>query len=485
MQILTAVPGGMMNVTLPGFGLSSIQVSSSAYPFSGQKMTFFAIGGIPPSQSIGPMGFYASYVQWPSPSLFDKFEVLFSGQCYDNNGASGDGCNASYVEPMCRCSRTSAIWGTSVCSCARNASQLLALPKNGTIQALNLSGIASPTTNLGYSGSAFWSFDSCPHPALSCSHPSVTRHLAVILNGTFVLAAPVNFTSLGAGRSNLSVDLTSFGAPFPVGSRIKIVFWSNVVVGVPAGLFNLDGPFVSESPEYTIVAFTPEAESASNNYTMESFDIVGDFDSQIWLTSNVRFPSRIDFWTYNGPLAFSSSRGVDFVEDSTLLPASVLNCVSRDLASGSILHNCTVRFPQPAYPNDPSYAIARIWDGSNAGKLRSIGIRVLPQPIVNALTDPVAQNSLSIALSGQFIERRSSWQVYCGGSAIEAFEAARNVSRLTMGLASLLVANADVTLRWTLLGYTADIVVGSVFPCTLTWQYSFVCAITNSPSLLR
>eukprot|EP01122_Echinamoeba_exundans_P003067 TRINITY_DN1319_c1_g1_i1.p1 TRINITY_DN1319_c1_g1~~TRINITY_DN1319_c1_g1_i1.p1 ORF type:complete len:1490 (+),score=207.23 TRINITY_DN1319_c1_g1_i1:33-4502(+) len=455
--ILTAVSGGKTNITVPGFGLSSAQVPSSSYPFDGAKMTFFAIGGAPAYQFTSTLGFYASANPWPTVNQYDTFQVLFSGQCYDNNTAAGDGCNASYVEPMCRCFRTSAIWGSSVCSCARTAGQVLAMPKQGTVKALDLTGAVVISSNLNYSGSAVWYFDSCPHPALTCQDTRVSRYLAVIVNDSLTLVAPINISA------NLSIDLSPFGAPFPVGSRVKLVFWSNVAPGLPAGLFNLDGPFVSESTEYTILPFSPAAQSSTGNFTAEHFDIVGGFRSQVWLTSSLRLPSRVDFWVYNGPIGFAASKDVAFSEDSTLTMANIFSCVSQ--ATGNIFHNCSVFFPNPPYPENPSYVVARVWDGSNAGIIRSIGIRVLPQPVLPPLADFVAQNTLSIAVSGLYIDRRSSWQVYCGGSAIESFEISRNTTTgITMGLASLLIPNADVTFRWTLLGYVADIALGYVFP---------------------
>lgn len=471
--ILTAVSNGW-NITLPGFGRANVTTPASRFSLAGPKLAIGALGGMNPF--IAQPGWYTSVPSnaWPSTYLFEKIQYLFPGQCFDNNTISGDGCSASMVDPFCRCSRTPGlVWGASNCSCYASVNISSIPAHSSSLNVMDLSDVPAATTTLSYSGSPRMAFASCPFPNVACNDPGINRYLVVLVNGTVVRNSTVSFVpiaSLPPGASPLVVDLATFGAPFSPGSLVQFLWWSSPTVALAPGILDLDGPYVAKSPVFTIATSTL-AVVPVNNFTTAEYDLIGGFSWNITFSSNVRFPDSIELWLYNGPVAFGDSAAADLALDSTFTPLSA-NCSSRGASQGSVLHSCTVSPPEPAVKTSPSYLVARVSLGQQLGLIRSIAVRVLPQPTLSQLQTPLAQNALAAILPGAHIDPRVSWDLFTGSSQIQLVPGAYSNSTFRFGIATGMVPHANITLQWHLLGRAANITIGTVFPCA--WYFHVV-----------
>lgn len=165
-------------MTIDAFNFEAT-VAAADYSLAGPNLTFVSIGFSDPTEVSG---YYTSSLASAAPNIatFDGVQIYLSGQCFDNNVAVGDGCGAdNFVEPFCRCSRTPAKWGTSQCTCAKNATTLLSFVDQAVVSIRDLSGNFYPgafgsTVDAESLSLPTIAFSRCPDPVFGCDVANVS-----------------------------------------------------------------------------------------------------------------------------------------------------------------------------------------------------------------------------------------------------------------------------------------------------------------------
>lgn len=263
--------------------------------------------------------------------------------------------------------------------------------------------------------------------------------------------------SSAPGNFPYTVDLSSFGAPFPEGTRVQFIWWINVRPGrADPGLLNFDGPIVAATPTFRVASSSPGIFTLGNSSVL-----VGGSSYTLSFNSTLRAPTRIDVWLYEGGLTFPPAANVTILAtDNALRSINSSGCSTS--AAG---HSCVVTLPLPT--SKAGFVVARVWSGLLATPLTTLNYEVLPRPVVNALPRPIASDSRTLKVPGQFFDSRIRWSIFVNSSSIPLAVVSQNASFLHVNLLSLMTKSAAVVLQWQLFGISSNLSVTTTFPCAI------------------
>eukprot|EP01122_Echinamoeba_exundans_P010177 TRINITY_DN3748_c1_g1_i1.p1 TRINITY_DN3748_c1_g1~~TRINITY_DN3748_c1_g1_i1.p1 ORF type:complete len:1546 (+),score=251.70 TRINITY_DN3748_c1_g1_i1:527-5164(+) len=390
-----------------GDTIETFNISSSVAPLNSTKPTWLRFGGAK-SVDYNSSGFFA----WSL--ALSSVRVYLGGQCFDRNNISGDGCFNSQVEPFCRCETVGDIFRRSTCQCATSTT-FTSLETNLTTPSFlsfdNETVITSPVgdvVNFPTAKGTWFILHSCLHGE-HCGDGGIQRTLVLSVNGTWLSPTETQLTPCPADLCNATrsfiIDLAGLGAPFPPGTQLKFAWWSNPTLSAPPGLISQQGAVISSSPTLVLTRLEPRV--APTNATL----FLAGATQTITFTSNIRKPSRISVWMYEG-LTRGSPRPTNYSDSDSSMTLLTSSCNSAPFGS-PISHQCVVQIPNARFPFNELFLVARVdFEGVN-GTIGQIGVDVsgiyvapLPQPV------PMDTARFQLSFSGYSIDRQMTLALY-------------------------------------------------------------------------
>lgn len=466
---------------------------ASIVAITGAQPSWLRFGGGP---SSSPTNAKPSVRPWGM--AMKRVSLNLAGQCFDSNTAPGDGCFNGSVETYCKCNTTGAVFRRSSCQCA-NSTTFLTL-EHDTIFSTNFTSFDNETILSGPAGdlsvrlpSALGRYFiiSCFHDSL-CNDTRIQRLLHPIINGTWQIASEANLTRCPLDLCayeppQFLIDLAPYGAPFAVGTRIQFAWWSNpnTTKGAPPGLLARSGPFASSSPNFLVTRLVPRVYNTSDVFFLT------DVTRNISFTSNIRRPSAITIWMYEGRVGGSPAPS-NYSGTDPAMTSIVSRCTS-SYPPARILHSCSVDIPAARFPLNQLYLVARVDFEGVDGTIGEIGVSiggVFFSPL--ATPTPSDTSRRALLLPGYAIEPGAALNLLADGNPVDATEVVsrRNrtyaeffLNRDSQG-AYRFVSTGQLTIQISDGFRTISLPLGRIFQCASQISASRLLANSFSVQLL-
>jgi hypothetical protein len=419
--VLDTIPANptVLRTRVRRFGdtVETFNVSSDIVALNASQPTWLRFGGAK-SVDYTSSGISAWSLALQSVRLF------LAGQCFDNNNSSGDGCFNTQVEQFCRCDAVGSVFRRSVCQCAPSTS-FTSLDSNLTAASFSsfdnetvVEALPQAVANLPTARGTWFILQKCFHGNY-CDDSRIQRTLVLAVNGTWrspaeTQIAPCTVDLCDPSRSFI-IDLASWGAPFPIGTQLKFAWWSNPTLAAPPGLLSQRGPVISASPTLVLTPLLPRVVP-----TGAAFFIAGATQN-ITFSSNIRRPTRIIVWMYEG-LTRGFPRPQSYSDSDAQMTQLVSFCGSAPFGA-RISHQCVVQIPESRFPFNELYLVARVdFEGVN-GTIGEIGVDVsgvyvapLPEPI------PKDPSRFQVSFTGYSIDRQVTLLLWVDSLPVDAVE---------------------------------------------------------------
>jgi hypothetical protein len=278
----------------------------------------------------------------------------------------------------------------------------------------------------------------------------------VIINGTLVgnvVNPPFVPVSLASARQEWTLNMSRFGAPFPLGTNVQFIWWTNVNYPAEPGALHLDGPAISASPIYLIRKGYPIILSSGS-----SPDVVGGFNFNVNFSSTIHDPTGYELWLYQGSIRYPPTDIYNFTEDATLSRLSA-NCSSS--YNGPILHSCNISLPDMFQTN--GIIVARLRSNYIRTPIMSTGIPAYRLPVINVNVRPTAADSRSLEFTGRDFDPRCAWVVTVNNTFIPSSVIFRNDSYVKLNISAMMAFDSDIFVTAQYLGIQRTYLAGKTY----------------------